>query len=152
MESKIRTQRHFGESRIYEIIKFQTIYFILPVLVWFGGIFLSCSGGGDLLMGDGKSNEIPAKEFNMPFACVIVELRVDSLVEEHEEGKKQHSIAQARAALFLDLGSTAYRVNRVYETIPFVALEVSPAALQALKKSAFVAGIAEDTLSSTQSK
>ena len=103
-------------------------------------------------MGDGKTNGTRAEELSMAFARVIVQLRIDSSVEEQGEGNQQHAIAQARTALFRDLGSTAYRVNRVYETIPFVALAVSPAALQALKKSALVVGIAEDTLSSPQSQ
>jgi hypothetical protein len=131
----------------YKTIKIRIIYFWLPLLVCFSGIFLSYADGGDVLMRNGKTNGSAGEEFNMPFTRVIVQLKIESLVEEHEEDRRQCLIAQARAALILDLGSTAYRINRVYKTIPFVALEVSPAALQVLKKSAFVVGIEEDSLS-----
>ena len=100
-----------------------------------------------------KSDKItgkPGEEASMPFYSVIVQLRINSMVKEHQEPHKEQSIAKARKALFKDLGSTEYRVNRVYDTIPFVALEVSDSALEALKKSAFVEEILEDTVSSTQ--
>lgn len=135
---------------VYKTSKYHIIFFILPLLIWFGGIFMSCKTGEHMPMQNDKTSGTLAEEFNVPFVHVIVQLRVDSLVEEHKEVNMQHSIANARTSLFQDLGSTAYRVNRVYNTIPFVALEVSPAAFQALKKSAFVEGITEDTLSTTQ--
>jgi hypothetical protein len=131
----------------YKIIKIQIIYFLLPLFVCFPWIFLSYADGGDVLMSNSKTSESAGEEFCTHFIRVIVQLKIKSLVEEHEEKRKQLLIAQARAALIRDLGSTSYRVNRVYNTIPFVALEVSPAALQVLKKSAFVAGIEEDSLS-----
>jgi hypothetical protein len=131
----------------YKTIKIQIIYFVLPIFVCFIGIFMSYAGGEGVLMRNGKIKGTAVEEFSTPFTRVIVQLNIESLVEEHEEGEKQRLIAQAWEALIPDLGSTAYRVNRVYKTIPFVALEVSPAAFQALKKSAFVAGIEEDSLS-----
>lgn len=102
-------------------------------------------------MEGGKTGGTPDEEIRMPFARVIVQLHIDSLINE-DDAKKRHAIAKARTGLFQDLGSTVYRVTRVYETIPFVGLEVSPAAFKALKKSSFVAGIEKDTLSRTHSQ
>jgi hypothetical protein len=136
----------------YKTIKTQIIYILLPLFICFPGIFPSYADGGDVLMRNGKTNGSGGEEFRTHFIRVIVKLKIESLGEEHEEDRKQRLIAQARAAVIRDLGSTAYRVNRVYKTIPFVALEVSPAALQVLKKSAFVAGIEEDLLSLPSSR
>jgi hypothetical protein len=133
--------------KFYKTFKFQIIYFLVPICVCLAGIVLSYAGGEDVLMRNGKRDGTAVEKFSTPFTRVIVQLNIESLVEEHEEGEKQRLIAQVWEALIRDLGSTAYRVNRVYKTIPFVALEVSPAAFQALKKSTFVVGIEEDSLS-----
>ena len=103
-------------------------------------------------MEDGKTSGTPDEEIHMPLARVIVQLHIDFLVDEDDADKKRHAIAKARAGLLRDLGATVYRVTRVYKTIPFVGLEVSPEAFKALKKSSFVAGIEKDTLSRTHSQ
>ncbi|MEN8183252.1 MAG: S8 family serine peptidase [Myxococcota bacterium] len=55
-------------------------------------------------------------------------------------------IAHARAALAGDLGAASYRVRRIYEGLPFVALDVGPAALAALERSGWVTQVEEDEL------
>jgi hypothetical protein len=135
----------------YESNKCSTIFFILFVFVWVAGISFSCAGGKNMPLEENKTSITPDEKIYMPFSRVIVQLHIDSLIDEDGEGKKRHAIAKARAGLFQDLGASVYRVTRVYETIPFVGLEVSPAAFKALKKSSCVVGIKKDALSRTHS-
>ena len=83
---------------------------------------------------------------------VIVQFRLEAGLCETAPGTEpcQQSIAQGRAALLQELVGTSYQVNRVYTTIPFVALEVSPEALRILEASGRVVSIALDTLHTTQ--
>ena len=83
---------------------------------------------------------------------VIVHLRVAPIAAGQSEEAKQQggTIAQAREALLRELALTSYRVPRVYDTIPFVALEVSPEALRVLEKSVWVVGLEQDVLSAPQ--
>lgn len=86
---------------------------------------------------------------------VIVQLRV-SARPEGELGSpdavasQRQAIAAAQSAVLKELAGTSYRVVRTYETIPFLALEVSLGALQALDESALVMGVEEDRLDSPQ--
>ena len=83
---------------------------------------------------------------------VIVHLRVESVSEEQPGGaeRRWEAIVQAREALLRELASTSYRVTRVYDTIPFVALEVWPDAWRVIERSALVIGVEEDKLRSPQ--
>ena len=83
---------------------------------------------------------------------VIVHLRVPSGASERPEaGAPQHaSIQRAREALLHELASMPHRVTRMYEAIPFVALEVSPEALRIVEKSPWVVGIEPDALVAPQ--
>ena len=56
------------------------------------------------------------------------------------------AIRTARTALARDLEGTAYTTERAFSTIPYVALDVSPAALTALTLSGHVLGLEEDRL------
>ena len=56
------------------------------------------------------------------------------------------AIRTARTALARDLEGTAYSTEREFSTIPYVALDVSPAALTALTLSGHVLGVEEDRL------
>jgi subtilisin len=56
------------------------------------------------------------------------------------------AIRSARAALARDLEGTAYATEREFSTIPYVALDVSPAALTALTLSGHVLALEEDRL------
>jgi hypothetical protein len=56
---------------------------------------------------------------------------------------RRAGIARSRAAVVAELGS-ASGVVREYETIPFVALSVSPADLAVLERSPHVIGVQED--------
>jgi hypothetical protein len=83
---------------------------------------------------------------------VIVELRVAKAQGSPDDPARLAAIAAARQALLQELDGTTFRVVRTYDTIPFVALEVSPDAMAALRRSKLVAGVRPDTLGSTQSK
>lgn len=56
------------------------------------------------------------------------------------------AIRSARAALARDLEGTVYSTEREFSTIPYVALDVSPAALTALTLSGHVLALEEDRL------
>ena len=73
---------------------------------------------------------------------VIVNLRLPSF---ESDAQRSALIIQVREAFLRDLDSTSYRVVRAYETIPAVALEVSPAALRAIEKSSHVTSVEPDT-------
>ncbi len=60
--------------------------------------------------------------------------------------RQRSEIASVRSALFGGLAGAAHRVARSYETIPFVALEVGPRALEWLARSARVTSLREDRL------
>ena len=78
---------------------------------------------------------------------VMVQFRLEAGLCETAPGSEpcQQRMAQGRAALLQELGGTSYQVTRVYDTIPFVALEVSPEALRILEGSGQVVGITPDT-------
>jgi hypothetical protein len=80
---------------------------------------------------------------------VIVQLRVSARPEGELGGadvvaSQRQAIAAAQTAVLQELAGAGYRIVRTYETIPFLALEVSPGALQALGASALVMGVEED--------
>lgn len=93
-----------------------------------------------------------AEAMDQGSARVIVHLRVAPIAAGQSEEAKQQggTIAPARETLLRELALTSYRVTRVYDTIPFVALEVSPEALRVLERSVWVIGIEKDTLTSPQ--
>ena len=72
-------------------------------------------------------------------AAVVVELRLPP-------GADEVSIRVAQDRLLTDLASVPHRVTRRYATIPFIALELSDAALQVVAASPLVVGITEDIL------
>jgi hypothetical protein len=59
---------------------------------------------------------------------------------------QRRDIAAALTRLSARLGSTDRRVIHAFRTVPYVALEVSPAALTALESSADVSGVFEDEI------
>jgi hypothetical protein len=86
---------------------------------------------------------------------VIVQLRLNTLPEGELSSadavaSQRRAIASAQSAVLTELAGTSYRVMRIFETIPFLALDVSPGALQALERSALVVGMEEDRLDSPQ--
>ena len=86
---------------------------------------------------------------------VLVQLRVSArpegeLSSPDAVASQRQAIAAAQSAVLKELAGTSYRVVRTYETIPFLALEVSLGALQALDESALVMGVEEDRLVSPQ--
>jgi hypothetical protein len=78
-----------------------------------------------------------------PRARVIVTFRI-------ETSAAGDALARGREALLGELPRQSYRVLRAYETIPAVALEVSPEALRILEKSPAVVSIEKDALVAPQ--
>jgi hypothetical protein len=83
---------------------------------------------------------------------VIVELRIANIEGTPDDPARLAAIAAARQALLQELDGTTFRVVRTYDTIPFVALEVSPDAMAVLKRSTLVAGVQPDALGTTMKK
>jgi hypothetical protein len=86
---------------------------------------------------------------NADWRSVIVQLRVAAT---ESETQRVAAISDAREALLRELGSLPYRVRRAYETVPFVALDLSPTALRVVEQSALTAGIQPDILSAPQKR
>lgn len=63
----------------------------------------------------------------------------------------QNEIARVQQALLSELKGKEHKVNRLYTTIPFIALEVSPSVFEVVKKSSLVENIEQDKLRSTTS-
>ena len=63
-----------------------------------------------------------------------------------EVANQRADIASTQAGLQRDLQGTGYRTLREYDTIPFIALDVSSQALRAAQRSPHVTGIVEDSL------
>ena len=81
---------------------------------------------------------------------VIVRLRTDFVPEGRldrpEVADQRDEIESAQAGLQENLQETEYQTLREYETVPFIALKVSPGALQAIQRSPLVADVVEDRL------
>jgi len=71
---------------------------------------------------------------------VVVELRIAAAPPDAA------SIASVRDAVLRRLTGTSHRVVRVYQTLPFLALEVSPEALAVLASSPDVTSVGEDAV------
>jgi hypothetical protein len=81
---------------------------------------------------------------------VIVHLSTDFVPEGRlsrpEVANQRAQIASAQAGLQSDLQGSGYQTLREYDTIPFIALDLSPQALQAAQRSPHVTDILEDRL------
>ncbi|MDQ3588955.1 MAG: S8 family serine peptidase [Actinomycetota bacterium] len=83
---------------------------------------------------------------------IIVRLRTDDgfvpegRLDRTEVSDQRDEIEGAQAGLQEDLQGTEYQTLREYETIPYIALNVSPQALQALQRSSLATDIVEDRL------
>jgi subtilisin len=81
---------------------------------------------------------------------VIVRLRTDFVPEGRlsrpEVADQRGEIESAQAGLQGDLAGTEFQTLREYETIPYIALEVSPRALEAIQRSSLATDIVEDRL------
>ncbi len=79
---------------------------------------------------------------------VIARLRSDFVPEGRlgrpEVTDQRSRIESGQAALQTDLQGTGYRTLREFRTIPYIALELPPQALQALQRSPLVTDIFED--------
>ena len=97
------------------------------------------------------------KAMDRDLVRVIVQLRVTGLPEGRiwtveAEASARQAIAEVQSTLLRELAGSDYRVVRTYETIPFLALEVSVDALRALEGSALVMNIKADRVESPLSK
>src|SRR5437870_2121349 len=94
--------------------------------------FIAATGMGCASAATGAFAPTPVQALQSERTRVIAQLRVAA---SDTEAQKRAAIAEAREGLLRDLSSTSYTVTRVYETIPFVALEVSQEALRVAEKS-----------------
>ena len=81
---------------------------------------------------------------------VIVRLRTEFVPEGRlsrpEVADQRDEIGSAQAELREDLRGSGYQTLREYETVPFIALKVSPEALQAVQRSPRATDVVEDRL------
>jgi hypothetical protein len=81
---------------------------------------------------------------------VIVRLRTDFVPEGRldrpEAADQLDEIQGARAGLQEDIGGTGYQIAREFKTVPFVALEAFPRALEAIQRSPLATDVVEDRL------
>ncbi len=81
---------------------------------------------------------------------IIVRLRTDFVPEGRLDGievaDQRDEIESVQAGLQESLQGTGYQTLREYETIPYIALSVSPQALQAIQRSTLATDIVEDRL------
>jgi subtilisin len=81
---------------------------------------------------------------------VIARLRTDFAPEgglsRSEVAAQRTGIESAQAGLQAALQGTGYRTLREYDTVPYIALELSPQALRAVQSSPLVSDITEDRL------
>jgi subtilisin len=79
---------------------------------------------------------------------VIVGLRTDFVPEGRlsrgEAADQRADIESAQSGLQRELQGTGYRTLREYDTIPYIALELPPQALEAARRSPLVTSIVED--------
>jgi hypothetical protein len=108
----------------------------------------SCTVSGAPEAGEEKQ----VSESKTESSRVIVELRIAKMEGTPDDPARLAAIAAARQALLRELDGTTFRVVRTYDTIPFVALEVSPDTMAALKRSRLVAGVQPDSLGTTMKK
>ena len=82
---------------------------------------------------------------------VIAQLRLDAgEADAPDSPARRRAIADVRSRLLESLPAGQFRSVRGYDTLPFVALEVSPAGLAALRGSALVTEISDDRLERPQ--
>ncbi len=95
-----------------------------------------------------KVDALVAKAAAAGTVPVIVGLRTvtvpDGVLDEAGRAVQREQLRALREAVKASLSATSYQVIREYETIPFLALEVGPAALGVLRTSPHVASIRED--------
>lgn len=79
---------------------------------------------------------------------VIAQLRTDFVPEgrlsQPQVADQRSEIQSAQAGLKADLQGTGYQSLREYDTIPFIALKLTPRALEALQRSPLVSSVVED--------
>ena len=120
--------------------------------VWLGLLMATCAGSALA----GVVPRAPDDKADMKGTVrVLVQLQVAAkpegeLASAEAVAAQRKAIATAQSAVLRELVGTSYRVVRTYETIPFLALEVSLGALRALEETALVMGVEEDRLDSPQ--
>jgi subtilisin len=140
----------------------------LGCLVWLGGI--AAAAGEPTLQGapsppateqfgtvDRTQTKAPEADYSRLRAVaekrgrvrVIAGLRVaftpEGVLSPARRDSQHAEIADATAAVRDVLGPTAHRVVHTYRTVPYIALELSPAALDRLEASGEAATLQEDT-------
>lgn len=115
---------------------------------------LSCASDPVTRAGDlGGAAAPPQATPEVAWRRVIAELRIEkdgTGAAPPDSPVRRRQIAEVRERLLKALPAGQYRSLRTYETLPFVALDVSPAGLAALRSSPLVAGISDDRLERPQ--
>jgi hypothetical protein len=80
---------------------------------------------------------------------VIVDLNVAGWVSKklskEAELAQRHKVADAQRLVLGELAGTRYKINRQFEMVPGLAMEVGPDALAVLERSPHVLKVSEDT-------
>src|SRR5918995_2609954 len=148
-ESKVNKPRTI---RWFEIGGITSLLILLVVLVSFTAVSAqplpdepSGSEGSSSMSDSSRLLAKAQKEGSVP---VIVGLRTDFAPEGQlnraQADDQRGAIESARAGLRAELAGTGYETLREYETVPYIALELTPEALRAVQNSPQATTIQED--------
>jgi subtilisin len=119
----------------------------------FTGVFWAVNALSQTISIPVVSDQLVLKAQTEGTVRVIVQVSVPfqvegNLINSLAVASQRKGIATAQDRLFKELQSTKYRITRLFETIPFVALEAGIQALAAVERSGLVISVEEDRLSS----
>jgi subtilisin family serine protease len=148
-ESKVSSTRTI---RCFEIGGITSLLVLLVVLVSFTTVSAQPlpdgSSGSEGSTGTSDSSRLLAKAQKEGSVRAIVGLRTDFTPEGRLSGAQvddqRAAIESAEAGLRSDLAGTGYETLREYETVPYMALELTPEALRAVQNSTTTTTIQED--------
>jgi hypothetical protein len=108
--------------------------------------------------GEAASPAAPGEaELPAGWSRVIVELPLEvpaatpPTAAHGDDAARRTAIRQARERLLAALPPGEFRLTRAFDAIPFVALQVSPEALRALRESPWSGGVEPDRMQGAQS-
>jgi hypothetical protein len=106
------------------------------LVAWATLLLLASGGGSACAATNGRpviDPEVRAAVARGP-ARVLLELRLpEPSASAPDAGARERAIATARQAILARLAGTSHRLARQYTSIPLLALEIGPDALQALE-------------------
>jgi subtilisin len=148
-ESKVSKARTI---RWFEISGITSLLILLVVLVSFTTVSAQPlpdgPSGSEGSSGTSDSSRLLAKAQREGSVRAIVGLRTDFTPEGQlsraQADDQRAAIESARAGLRADLAGTGYQTLREYETVPYMALELTPEALRAVQNSPTATTMQED--------